>query len=200
MNGLSDFDAVYVAMSFLVPGYVYFVVRGHLVPGHRSRGNESIIRLLSVSTVNFSIWAWAVYMVIEMEDAPVWARPAVWTFAILVSPVFMGLISGVVAKFQVMRWVYKKVGFNPTHITPTSWDFAFSQPEERFVLVTMSDGKRFAGIWGSRSFASDEPNERDVYIEKVYQVGQDNQPWTETNRSVLIRSECIRSVEFIPIE
>jgi len=74
VNGLSDFDAVYVAMSFLVPGYVYFVVRGHLVPGHRSRGNESIIRLLSVSTVNFSIWAWAVYMVIEMEDAPVWAR------------------------------------------------------------------------------------------------------------------------------
>ncbi|MCO8146713.1 DUF6338 family protein [Rhodovulum tesquicola] len=199
MIGLSDFDAVYVAMAFLVPGYVYFVVRGHLVPGHRSRGNESIIRLLSVSTVNFAVWAWAVYLVVESQDAPIWMHAAVWTFAILVSPALMGLLSGLMTKYQVLRWLYNRIGFSPAHIVPTSWDYAFSKPHERFVIVVMNDGRRFAGLWGKDSFASDEPGERDIFIEKVYKIGADDEPWTETNRSVLIRAEAIRSVEFIPV-
>ncbi|HDZ53420.1 hypothetical protein LCGC14_0043650 [marine sediment metagenome] len=199
MNGLTSLDAAYLAMSFFVPGYVYFVVRGHLIPGQRSRGLETPIRLLSVSTVNFSIWAWAVYLVLESASLPTWARPAIWTFSILISPVIMGILSGLVFKYRLIDKLYMKIGFNPSHVTPTSWDFAFSQEEERFIIVTLTDGKRFAGLWGGRSFASDLPSERDIFIEKVYKIKDGDTPWEPTNRTVLLRADVIRSVEFIPL-
>ena len=162
MGGLTDFDTVFVAMAFCVPGYVYLVVRGHIVPGHRARGTESIIRLLSVSTVNFMLWAWAVYLVIGSNKMPEWAKPAIWTFAILVSPAIMGLLSGLSTKFRWVQKIYRFLRFHPVHIIPTSWDYAFSRPEPRYVIITLDNGRIFAGLWGARSFASDDPTERDI--------------------------------------
>lgn len=199
MGGLTNLDAVFIAMAFCVPGYVYLVVRGHIVPGHRARGTESIIRLLSVSTVNFMIWAWAVYLVLGSDELPLWTRPAIWTFAILVSPAIMGLLSGLATKWSVLNWIYRKMKFHPVHIIPTSWDYAFAKPEPRFLIIKLADGGIFAGMWGSDSFASDEPAERDIYLEKVCKIDKTTGEWTETDRSVLIKGEHIRSVEFIPL-
>ena len=200
MGGLTDFDAVFVAMSFCVPGYVYLVVRGHIVPGHRARGTESIIRLLSVSTLNFMVWAWAVYLVIGSKELPEWTKPAIWTFAILVSPALMGFLSGLSTKFGLLSRVYRFFKFHPVHIIPTSWDYAFSQPEERYVILTLSNGGVYGGLWGARSFASDEPSERDIYIEKVFKINKDTGEWSDTGRSLLVKGEHIRSVEFIPYQ
>lgn len=197
MGSLTDFDAVYVAMSFLVPGYVYFVVRGHLVPGHRSRGSESIIRLLSVSTVNLAFWAWAIYLVISTEELPTWTRPAIWTLAVLISPAAMGLVSGLFTRFNILGRIYRKMGFHPVHITPTSWDYAFSRPKPCFIIVKLTDGGRFAGYWGEKSFASDEPSERDIFIEKAFKIDDESGVWTETDRSVLIKASVVRTVEFV---
>lgn len=200
MGGLTDFDTVFVAMAFCVPGYVYLVVRGHIVPGHRARGTESIIRLLSVSTVNFMIWAWAVYLVIGSDELPPWVKAAMWTFAILVSPAIMGLLSGLSTKFGWVSKMYGFFRFHPVHIIPTSWDYAFSKPEPRYVIITLDNGKIFAGLWGEKSFASDEPNERDIYIEQVCKIDKESGCWTATERSLLIRGNHIRSVEFIPLQ
>jgi hypothetical protein len=197
MGGLTDFDAVFVAMAFCVPGYVYLVVRGHLVPGHRARGTESIIRLLSVSTLNFMVWAWAVYLVVGSTSLPDWTRPAIWTFALLVSPAIMGVISGLSTKFGLLKWVYQKLNFHPVHIIPTSWDYAFSKPEPRYVIITLDNGRHFYGFWGGDSFASDEPSERDIYIEQVFTLEEKSGDWKPTNRSLLVKGEHIRSVEFI---
>lgn len=198
MGGLTDFDAVFVAMAFCVPGYVYLVVRGHIVPGHRARGTESIIRLLSVSTVNFMVWAWAVYLVIGSDELPAWAKPAIWTFAILISPAIMGFLSGLSTRFGLVSRIYRFFRFHPVHIIPTSWDYAFSQPEPRYVIITLDNGRIFAGLWGGKSFASDEPTERDIYIEQVCNIEKESGTWTATNRSLLIKGNHIRSVEFIP--
>lgn len=198
MGGLTDFDTVFIAMAFIVPGYVYLVVRGHIVPGHRARGTESLVRLLSISTLNFMLWAWAVYLVLESDDLPKWARPAIWTFAILVSPVIMGLLSGFSTKMGLVTRLYKFLDFHPVHIIPTSWDYAFSIPHQRYVIITLDNGKRFAGLWGVKSFASDEPSERDIYLEKVFKIEKESGTWTETDRSLLVKGQYVRSVEFIP--
>lgn len=197
MGSLTDFDTVFVAMAFCVPGYVYLVVRGHIVPGHRVRGTESLITLLSISTVNFMLWAWAVYLVVGSDEVPEWTTPAIWTFAILVSPAIMGILSGLSTKFGWLKKIYLFLKLHPIDIIPTSWDYAFSKREPCYVIVTLDNGGTFAGLWGARSFASDEPTERDIYIEKVCKIDKKG-AWTATDRSVLIKGEHIRSIEFVP--
>lgn len=68
----------------------------------------------------------------------------------------------------------------------------------RYVIITLDNGKRFAGLWGVKSFASDEPSERDIYLEKVFKIEKESGTWTETDRSLLVKGQYVRSVEFIP--
>ncbi|TGN67335.1 hypothetical protein E4L95_05370 [Paracoccus liaowanqingii] len=144
------------------------------------------------------LWAWAVYLVLGTDDLPLWTRPAIWTFAILVSPVVMGVLSGLATKWGVLSKIYRQMSFHPVHVIPTSWDYAFSKPEPKFLIVKLADGSIFGGLWGTKSFASDEPAERDIYIEKIYKIDKDTGVWTGTDRSLLLKGEHIRSIEFIP--
>ena len=90
------------------------------------------------------------------------------------------------------------MGLNFISQIPTAWDYKFSSfDERRWVLVTLKDGGSVAGQFGGASFASSEPDERDIYIQKVYRVKQ-GQPWEpiESNDGILIRGDEIRYIEF----
>jgi hypothetical protein len=55
-----------------------------------------------------------------------------------------------------------------------------------------------AGEFGKNSFASSEPSERDLYLERVYQFSEDN-PWQPVAKTsgILIKAEEIRYIEFL---
>lgn len=67
-----------------------------------------------------------------------------------------------------------------------------------WVLVTLKNGTRFAGFCGTDSFMSSEPAERDLYIQWVYDLDdEDNwQPRGETG--LLIAGGEISTIEFWP--
>lgn len=197
MNGLTSFDTVYVALLFIVPGYVYYAIRGQLVAGHRARGNEAIVRLVCVSCVNFVFSGWYVYLTLGDPTSSNAERAFAWTFCILICPALLGLASGASNQFELSKRIYKRLRLKHVHVVPTSWDFAFSGREACYVIVTLQEGGRFAGIWCDKSFAADEPSERDLYLEDVYEIGKDDGPWVATDRSVLIKSQEIRYIEFI---
>lgn len=48
--------------------------------------------------------------------------------------------------------------------------------EPHWILVTFKDSTRVAGYCGRESFISSDPSERDIYIERVYDV-DDNGTW-----------------------
>ena len=197
MGGLTSLDTVYLAMIFLVPGYVYFAVRGHLVAGHRTRGNEAVIRLLCVSCVNFVFSGWIVSLVVNSPSATDLSKAVAWTFAILIAPAFLGFMSGLATQKEWLRKVYSRLKLKSVHVTPTAWDYAFIGRKECYVIVTLQQGGRFAGVWGASSFAADEPTERDLYLEHVYEIGDGEGEWKASSRSVLIKAAEIRHVEFM---
>ena len=43
------------------------------------------------------------------------------------------------------------------HVMPTAWDWKIGDMTEQWVLVTLKDGTRFAGLCGSDSFISSDP-------------------------------------------
>lgn len=196
MEGLVSLDAVYIALLFFVPGYVFSVFRGHFILGRKMEGAEFYVRLLTLSAVNFALTGWPIYLGIAAGVGPE-LRAVLWALVILVLPAAFGLISGAWTKKEWLKRLYGIFGLNPIHHVPTSWDYAFSRSPGQFVLVVLKDGTQYGGWWASRSFASSVAEERDLLIEQVYRVPEGDGEWVAVGRSVLIAAGEIRTVEFI---
>ena len=68
----------------------------------------------------------------------------------------------------------------------------------QWVLVTLKDGTRFAGFCGPESFISSDPGERDIYIQWVYDIDDENNWSLRGLHGVLIAAGEIQTVEFWP--
>lgn len=198
MGNFLSLDAIYIAFVFVVPGYIISCFRAHFVTGRKPTRPDYFVRLLTLSALNFTISGWAIYLAFAWDTGPV-ARTLVWLFVLGVSPVAIGIISGMGSQREWPRNLYGWIGLSPLHYIPTSWDYQFSKQAAWWVLVVLKNDTKFAGYWSGKSFASSEPEERDVLIEQVFEI-PDEGPWTPTNKSVLITSGEIRSIEFIPAE
>ncbi len=195
MSGLTSLDAVYIALVFIVPGYVFSSLRNHLVAGRRPAGAEYYVGLLTVSSVNFAIIGWIAYLSVAYDAPPIW-RAVSWIFVILIFPSALGIASGVCTQKGLIKRLYERFKLKAIHVVPTAWDYKFSTSPGEWVFVVLKDGTTFAGWWGSESFSSNEPGERDILIESVFEVDGD-EPWRATSKSVLIAAGEVRSIEFM---
>jgi hypothetical protein len=198
MDGLSKFEAVYIALVFIVPGYIFLTCRNQFLPGQGRLGKDQIISYVTLSGVNFVLLGWIVYALYANDAALEW-KIFGWVAVMALIPAGAGIALGCCTQREIIRRVYHWVGLEPIHRVPSAWDYKFSQSPGEWVLVTLKNGVQFAGWWAGRSFASDDKAERDLLIERVFEV-PDNGPWRETSRSVLIAHGEIQTVEFIPME
>ena len=116
---------------------------------------------------------------------------------ILVSPVGLGLASGWLRQKQAIGWFLGRLGFRTTHPIPTAWDWHFSQGKPYWALVTLKDGSQVYGLFGRRSFAGDNPQQRDLYLEETYRLLETGD-WApeEDSAGVLILADQIATIEF----
>ena len=68
----------------------------------------------------------------------------------------------------------------------------------QWVLVTLKDGTRFAGFCGSESFMSSDPTERDIYIQRIYDIDDENKWSPRGDNGVLIAAGEVQTIEFWP--
>ena len=89
------------------------------------------------------------------------------------------------------------MGLDSIHPIPTAWDYIFSRGVSTWVLITLNDGTRIGGYFGTASFASSESGERDLYLEETYEVSDDGS-WKRLTRDagVWIRGTEVRLIEF----
>ena len=69
-----------------------------------------------------------------------------------------------------------------------------------WVLVTLRNGTRFAGYCGPDSFMSSDPDNRDLYIQWVYDIDDDSGWCPRGENGVLIAAGEISTIEFWPAE
>ena len=77
-----------------------------------------------------------------------------------------------------------------------AWDYTFARLRgDHFVMVTLSDGSTVGGIYGSHSFASSDPTERDLFLQEIYDV--DDGSWSKRpeHQAILIPSKEIKHVQ-----
>lgn len=80
-----------------------------------------------------------------------------------------------------------------------AWDYFFSTRQQCWILVTLKNGKKYGGFYGSNSFASSSPEPEQIYLEKHWALDEDGDLDHELKDSlgIVILTNDIESLEFI---
>lgn len=184
----------------LVPGIVILFVRSQFVTTRIASNAENLISYLAVSLIYHALALPFLDMFVPHDNLFV-GRTFAWFLYILIIPVFFGLAIGINIQKNFVRRALQDVGLNPVHAIPTAWDWKFDRMQVtggEWVLVTLKNGTRFAGFCGPESFISSEPTERDLYIQWIYDIDDDDKwlPLRETG--LLVAGGEISTIEFWP--
>jgi len=191
-------DTIYLAVGFLVPGLIISYVRAQFFTGRTSKQTDSLLSFLTLSVIYYGFTAPVLPWLLSIHDES-YLKLAVWYCLVIVGPAAFGILISIPSRTGIIRKLFGKLGLSPVHSMPTAWDWRFSDKNQSWLIVTLKDGTVFAGYFGGSSFASSDPSERDIYIEKVYNIDSSNS-WTETGeKGVLISKDVIQSVEFLPV-
>ena len=197
MEFLKPFDHL-GAMSLLVPGIVILFVRSQLAIDRRPFRSTALWNYLPVSLVYYAIASPFVdldrllYDEGEGYDAPVWLA------LIFGGPLLLGLVLGTNVQKDLLFGLVRRLGLNPVHPIPTAWDRKFGNMGAHWVLVSLKDGTQFAGFCGKGSFMSSDPAERDIHVEQVYDLDDDDNWRYVGKKSVLVAHGEVRTMEFWP--
>ena len=196
LPGLNSIDSVYLILAFLVPGLIACFVRAQFITGRTPSHAESALTYLTLSVIYYALAFPILEFALSVQE-PGYRKAAAWFALVFVGPAIFGLTLGINAQREYTRRFLKWIGLNPVHVMPTAWDWKFAGMKEQWILVVLKDGTKFAGFCGIGSFMSSDPKERDLYIERVYELdGQD--VWHPRENGVLIMPGEIRSIEFWP--
>lgn len=197
MEHLKNFDHLLAAMGLLVPGLVVLFVRSQFVTDRRTSHSTVLLSYLTVSLVYYAI----AYPFLDLgqllyehegDDA------LAWFLFIFLGPVLLGLFLGINVQKNLLLRFLKWCGLNPVHAIPTAWDWKFGNMDEQWVLVTLKDDTRFVGFCGQESFISSDPTERDIYIQQIYDIDDENNWSWPGQKGILIAPGEIRTIEFWP--
>lgn len=193
------FGALVLTALFIVPGYIWSTVYSRLVPRRSLETQVRIIEFLTLSCLNHAPWFWLFGLLFATEFSK---RHPGWTGILLilpgiVSPIILGLVFGHMDQLDWMRKSLGRFGFRSIHQIPSAWDYHFSRQLPYWVIVTLKDGSRVYGLFGYRSFAGDDPKERDLYLEAVCVPKEDGE-WmpVEGNGGILLKAEQVAAIEF----
>ncbi|MGP0566715.1 MULTISPECIES: DUF6338 family protein [unclassified Nitrospina] len=197
MPDMKSLNEIYLVLILLVPGLVVIYVRSQFVTGRRPPHSEAILSYLTVSCIYYALALPFVDLVISLPENSSFKIIA-WFTMVFLGPAFLGLALGVNIQKGLFHRFLKRCNLNPVHVMPTAWDWKLGGMTEEWVLVTLKDGTRFGGFCGKESFMSSDPAERDLYIQWIYDI-DDNNKWAPRGENgVLITAGEISTIEFWP--
>ena len=194
---LKSLDNLLLILGFLVPGLIVLFVRSQFITGRRPPHAAALLSYLTVSIIYYALALPLVDFVLSIQE-PGYLKALAWFGLVFVGPAIFGLLLGINVQQGLLRRFLRWCRLNPVHVMPTAWDWKFGGMKDEWVLVTLKDGTRFAGFCGQHSFMSSDPTERDIYIQWIYDIGDDNKWSSRGDTGVLIAAGEIRTVEFWP--
>lgn len=197
---LESLDVVLYTCLFLVPGFIIDDIVNAFCTSKKRDTNIAILRYLMFSVIHVAIWSWAYASI--LIDAPVKATSINWVYMFLLTVVgafLTGTLLGLLIKQQFLQKFFALLGITVAGTIPSAWDNKFSSMEmSRWVIVSLASDKLVYGRMGRCSCASSNPDERDIYLSKVYTLDA-NGKWIanpDTDGMLIMKSE-IRFIEFI---
>lgn len=191
-------QSIYLILALIVPGLIITYVRAQFITGRLQNHTDAILSYFTLSSV-YGAMVLPILVWFGFDISADLSGIGYWFMLIFVGPVIFGAALGLTSRTEILRHFFHKIGVSPIHPMPTAWDWKFGNMKENLVLVTLKDETRFAGYCGRESFMSSDPTERDIYVEKIYRLGEDN-TWNDAGEHGLwVASGEIRTIEFFPV-
>lgn len=190
--------------TYLLAGYIVIIVRSRFVLGLQPKPAELVVEAVIFSliiqlfvSVTANLFSW-----LAPEGILLWftAKPEfLFLLKILLAPTLLGILLGYNLTAGWKNAMLRRLSLPVVHPVQRAHDFAFGKDREAgFVIVTYFDGTVVSGYFGEASLAATDGNRSDLYLERLYTVGDDD-VWTEPapKRSGLISLNNVRSIEFL---
>jgi Family of unknown function (DUF6338) len=195
LKGLENIEQV---IALLVPGLIALFMRSQFITGRQPPLNEAILPYFVMTLIYYGL-AFPLLAYVSTLQEPNWRRIAAWFLLVIIGPAIFGTLLGISSQRGYLRRLMRKLGLNPVHPSPTAWDWWFGQPHERWIIIGLKDGTKFYGYFGLKSFVSSDPKERDIFVEKVYYI-QEDETWKDTGQKGLLVSQSeILTLEFFEV-
>jgi len=181
MPSIATKEQLLLLVALLLPGYIVAAVRNLFVVRVDSSGYREILAYIFGSAIcgALGIPLWNLLINAQMT---LWAQYGCLILLLLVIPIFVGLVWSYVTTHELIERFSPLVGLTAVHHVTTAWDWKFGRMGAgEWVLVTMKDGSEHAGFVGSASFIASGHQDRDIYIEQVYDLDPDNN-WSHPGR------------------
>ena len=197
MEYLKSLHNIHAAMGLFVPGLIVLFIRSQFVTDRRPSHSAAVLTYLAVSLVYYAL-LFPFFDLVRLLSEPRYDGVWVWFLLIFAGPAILGALLGINIQKNLLRRFLRLLGINIVHAIPTAWDWKFGNMTEQWVLVTLKDDTRFAGFCGPGSFMSSDPAERDIYIERIYDIDDEDRWLPRGENSALIAPGEIKTIEFWP--
>lgn len=199
---INSLESVLYSALFLLPGGIINAIVKSITPTKKFSSSQELLRWIAYSILNWAIWSWLFLIILKHLDS---SKVCYWIILLVtlsITSIVTGYLIGLIQSKSIIRRIAKRLGLNIEHSVPTGWDFVFSKRDSPcFIIVSMDDGTKYYGYFGENSLASSDNDNRDIYIEYIYDLDEDGSWKPASNcRGALINSSHISSVEFLEQE
>lgn len=188
---------LFLFVLFIMPGFISMRVYRLFHPSADSDTSKVLIDVVSYSCINFSLLLIPIYL-IEINNIFInhpYLYYLFYLFVLIIIPVLLPIILLKIRSCERVKRVLP-------HPIGRSWDYFFSTRQCCWVLVTLKNGKKYGGYYGSESFSSNSPEPEQIYLEKHWALDDDgdfDHELTDTLGIIILTNE-IESVEFIKVK
>ena len=178
----------------MVPGFIIDSIYRSCVPQEDVKSESALL-----STINYAVVFPVLIFISEIPyiNSHGTIRFYISLLVIFIFSVAIALIISVISNKGWIRTLLQKMGIHTTHVVPTAWDYQFKKEEPRYLTIYLKDGGIVFGYWGADSFASSLRDNKDIFLEKIFDVNEDNE-WVEItqNNGLWIPVESVKYIEF----
>lgn len=188
MSVLNHIDFI----QFIFPGFIALKCYELLYPVQPQDTSKKIIDIVSYSSVVYLLhtpFHTTLSESIFSQNYPITTQSITIIF-LIITPVILVWIW----KFLRESSYFQK---HAPHPTLKSWDYIFSTREPFYIIATLNDDKKLAGLYGHNSFASSSPASPELYLEQSWHINEHGgfEEVKKGTRGIFIAPNQIKTLE-----
>lgn len=189
-----EYSKLLLFIAFVVPGFIAIKVYELLSPSTHTDSSQRLVDAISYSCINYALLLVPIYFV---ETCDIRQSSPNWYLAFYVLVLFVSPVALVVG-WKLLRELECVQKFVP-HPTQKPWDFVFAQRGTYWLVVTLKNGEKIAGMYGPNSFSSSSPSPEQIYLEEQWILNEEGgfERKVEQTSGIIILSSEIVSVELM---
>ncbi len=165
-----------------------------VIAGPRRDFSKSLVQVICFSAINYALCSPFLLLSkgLDFYNHHFWAYIVIWFLVLAVFPVILTIL-------YLWLSLTERIDEHLIHPIERPWDWFFRQRgREHWAIVRLKDGSILGGKFGKKSFASSDPTNPEIYLEKVWRLDDKGQFLDPVDRSagILFTGNELVSIEF----